>query len=134
MNTFFHEIRVRWSEVDAQQVVFNGHYFNFFDISFNEFFRDCGLNYGQVMEEFGCDFFVKKATIEYHAPALFDQVLRVYVEVQKMGNSSMVVGFDIRHEQTTIASGELVYVCFDMQSRQPATIPEALRTKFRQRV
>lgn len=131
MSLFFYEIRVRWSEVDAQQVVFNGHYLNFFDVAFNEFFRHVGLHYGQMMEEYSCDFFVKKVSIEYHASAHFDDWLRVYVSVEKLGNSSMVVGMDIRRGDEQIVTGELVYVCFDVQTRRPTPIPEMLRAKLK---
>jgi acyl-CoA thioester hydrolase len=34
--TFFHRLRVRWSEVDMQKVVFNGNYFNYFDVAVYE--------------------------------------------------------------------------------------------------
>jgi len=127
---FFHEIRVRWSEIDAQQVVFNGHYLNFFDIALNEFFRHQGIQNANMVSEHGCDFFAKKATIEYHLPAHFDELLRVYVSVQRIGNSSIVFEFDIRRDEAQIVSGEIVYVCFDVQNRRPLTIPDQLKAQF----
>jgi len=40
---FFHTLRVRWSEVDMQSIVFNGHYLNYFDVAFTEYWRHTGL-------------------------------------------------------------------------------------------
>ena len=37
--TFFHALRVRWAEVDRQDVVFNGHYFLYFDVAIGEYWR-----------------------------------------------------------------------------------------------
>ena len=37
--SFFHPLRVRWSEVDMQKVVFNGNYFNYFDVAVYESWR-----------------------------------------------------------------------------------------------
>ena len=34
--SFFHTLRVRWSEVDMQAIVFNGNYLNYFDVAFTE--------------------------------------------------------------------------------------------------
>ena len=36
---FFHSLKVRWSEVDMQKVVFNGNYFNYFDVAVYESWR-----------------------------------------------------------------------------------------------
>ena len=36
---FHHRLRVRWSEVDAQQVVFNGHYLNYLDVASGDYWR-----------------------------------------------------------------------------------------------
>jgi len=32
--SFVHTLRVRWSEVDMQGIVFNGNYLNYFDVAF----------------------------------------------------------------------------------------------------
>ena len=42
---FSHQLRVRWSEVDAQGVVFNPHYLTFADIAVTEYYRAIGMPY-----------------------------------------------------------------------------------------
>ena len=40
-------LRVRWSEVDMQKIVFNGHYLNYIDVAIGDYWRAIGLPYPQ---------------------------------------------------------------------------------------
>ena len=42
---FTHNLRVRWSEVDSQKVVFNANYLNYFDIGVTEYYKAIGCPY-----------------------------------------------------------------------------------------
>src|SRR3954468_9770566 len=86
---FFHTLRVRWAEVDRQNIVFNGHYLTYFDVAITEYWRAIGAPYPAVTKRWGTDLFVVKATIEYHGPAQYDQMLDIGVRVARIGNSSM---------------------------------------------
>jgi len=47
-------LRVRWAEVDRQDVVFNGHYFLYFDVAVAEYWRAIGFRYpDDIVEKFG---------------------------------------------------------------------------------
>ena len=62
-------LRVRWAEVDAQSIVFNGHYLLYADVCITEYWRSIGVRYPvDVVDTFGVDFYVVKSTLEYHAP------------------------------------------------------------------
>ena len=37
---FFHRLRVRWSEVDLQKIVFNPHYLSYIDVAMADYWRD----------------------------------------------------------------------------------------------
>ena len=43
--TCTHRLRVRWSEVDMQKIVFNGNYLNYIDVAIAEYWRAIGLPY-----------------------------------------------------------------------------------------
>ena len=49
--TFFHTLRVRWAEVDRQDVVFNAHYFLYFDVTTAEALRAAILRFEKVRPE-----------------------------------------------------------------------------------
>jgi YbgC/YbaW family acyl-CoA thioester hydrolase len=74
---FFHRLRVRWVEVDMQKIVFNGHYLMYFDTAVADYWRALALPYEEAMHQLGGDLYVKKATLEYHASARYDDTLEV---------------------------------------------------------
>ena len=43
-------LRVRWAEIDAQQIVFNAHYLMYFDTAVASYWRSLALPYAQTME------------------------------------------------------------------------------------
>ena len=87
---FFDRLRVRWSEIDAQKIVFNGHYLTYFDTAVAGYWRALAMPYAQTMEYLGGDLFVRKATIEYERSARYDDVLDVGIRCARIGNSSLI--------------------------------------------
>ena len=66
---FFYPLRVRYSEVDCQGVVFNANYLMYFDTTITEYFRALGYDQYADAKQTGEDFHVVKSLIEYKAPA-----------------------------------------------------------------
>ena len=131
---FSHRMRVRWVEVDMQKIVFNGHYLMYFDTAVAGYWRALALPYHETMEMLQGDLYVRKATLEYHAPARYDDELEVCARSARLGNSSLVVEVAIfrRGEPASpLVNGELVYVNVDPASRTPAPLPVALRERIR---
>jgi acyl-CoA thioester hydrolase len=132
---FSHSLRVRWAEVDMQGVVFNGHYLTYFDVGFTEYWRGTGLETLQEQAQAGRELFARKCTIEYHAPARFDDMVAVHVRCAKMGNSSMLIALEIHREAPGVTehliSGELVYVYVETKQRRPIPLPDAWREALR---
>lgn len=128
--TFFHGLRVRWAEVDRQDVVFNGHYFLYFDVAMAEYWRAIGFVYPQEIVAHGTDIYAIKATAEYHGSAGYDELLDVGCRVARIGRSSMVLLFGIWRGDEHLTSGELVYVNVDLKTRQSAAWPGFLRDRI----
>ena len=130
--TFFHNLRVRWAEVDRQDVVFNGNYFLYFDVAIAEYWRAIGFNYPQdIVEKFGTDIFAVKATADYHGSATYEDRLDIGCRVARIGRSSMSFQFGIWRENDHLTSGELVYVNADPKTKKSAPWPEVLRQAIR---
>ena len=124
---FAHRLRVRWVEVDMQQIVFNGHYLMYFDTAVTEYWRSLAMPYAATMHQLGGDLYVKKASVEYHASAEMDDFLDVCMRCDRIGNSSMTfVGAIFRGDELLITS-ELVYVYADPVAKKSQSIPPALR-------
>ncbi|RZS56764.1 YbgC/FadM family acyl-CoA thioesterase [Sphaerotilus mobilis] len=125
-----HRLRVRWAEVDLQQIVFNGHYLMYFDTAVAEHWRALALPYGATMAALGGDLFVRKAELEYHASARYDDQLEIGVRCLRIGRTSMVLGCAVFRGVQRLVDGELVYVHADAKTHQPLPVPEALRAVF----
>src|SRR5690606_9999851 len=74
-------LRVRWSEVDPQGIVFNAHYLSYADCAIAEYWRRLGLPYAASMQALQGDVYVKKASTLYHASARLDD----WLDVGKIG-------------------------------------------------
>ena len=124
--TATHRLRVRWAEVDMQGIVFNGHYLTYFDVAVTEYWRAIGLPYPQTTADTGGELYTVKATVEYHAPARYDDELELMVRCARIGRSSLTFAIEIWHGEERIVSGELIYVHADPRSRKSAPLSEHL--------
>jgi acyl-CoA thioester hydrolase len=134
---FAHRFRVRWAEVDPQNIVFNGNYLTYFDVGMTEYLRALGFAYPQGLLALGVDTFVVKATVEYHSPAFYDDELDCCVRIPRIGRTSLPFAFELYRvpapggEASHVVSGENIYVCADPATRAPRPVPEPLRVAVR---
>jgi acyl-CoA thioester hydrolase len=124
---FHYQHRVRWVECDPQWVVFNGHYLTFFDVAITEYTRAVGLPSVMSQQQSGAQFFARKATIEYHAPAKYDDLLDICVRLAYLGRSSLRFVIEIYKGEALLTTGELVYVYVDTTVGASVALPEAQR-------
>ena len=125
---FYHPIRVRYNETDAQGHVFFGNYLVFFDIGLLEYTRAIGYAYADMVAS-GVDMFYVEATCQYRGRAYFDDLLHVHARIGHIGNTSFTFEFAI-HKQPAddlIATGKIVAVTVDAETEQPIRVPDGLR-------
>lgn len=124
---FFHRLRVRWAEVDMQKIVFNAHYLMYFDTAVADYWRALALPYEEAMHELGGDLYVKKASVEYHGSARYDDQLDIGMKCSRIGNSSMVFTGAIFRGDTLLITCELIYVFADPATQTSRPVPDGLR-------
>ena len=126
---FFCPLRVRYSEVDCQGVVFNANYLMYFDTTITEYFRALGYDQQGDAKKTGVDFHVVKSLIEYKAPVRFDQEIDVGARVARIGNSSLVfeLAIFLKDSIDALVTGEIVWVYTSQQTHRPVPIPESIR-------
>jgi YbgC/YbaW family acyl-CoA thioester hydrolase len=120
-------LRVRWSEVDLQKVVFNGHYLTYFDTAVAGYWRALATPYAKTMEQLGGDLFVRKATVEYEGSARYDDVLDLGMRCTRIGTSSMIFNGAAFRQDVLLVKCELVYVFADPHTQTSRSVPEKLR-------
>ncbi|VIO69631.1 Putative esterase [Bradyrhizobium ivorense] len=126
---FHFPFRVRYSEVDAQAVVFNAHYLTYFDTAITEYFRALGYDYLGEVARTGIDFHTVKTVVEYKAPIRFDEDIEVCVRVARIGRSSINLALAIfaKGSDDLRATGEIIWVATDQKTHQSVAVTEDLR-------
>ena len=124
---FFHRLRVRWAEVDMQKIVFNGHYLMYLDTAISDYWRAMAFPYEAGMVTLEGDLYVKKASMEYHGSARYDDLLDVGLRCQRIGNSSIAFVGAIFAGDALLITAELIYVFADPATQKSKPVPDSLR-------
>lgn len=124
-------IRVRYSECDAQQVVFNARYADYADLATTELMREIIGGYQQLIAK-NLDTQVVNLNISWKGSAKFDDVLRLESTVTRVGNTSFSISVNIflQHDDKHIATAEIIYVLVSTNDFQKTPIPTALKQKL----
>jgi acyl-CoA thioester hydrolase len=112
-------------------VVFNANYLTYFDIGVVEWFRAIGVPYPAGLAQHGMDTFARKAEVEFHSPAHYDDSLAIGARAARLGRTSLNVLFAIYRDDTLIVSGALTYVNVDLSTKKPVPLPEFLLEAIR---
>ena len=92
---FRYYLRVRYQDCDAQRVVFNARYGDYFDIACIEFLRAALPNPQDAMDGTFEIQSVRQVT-EWKASARFDDVLEISMWTSRIGTTSFTLSADIR--------------------------------------
>jgi acyl-CoA thioester hydrolase len=127
---FRHAFRVRWSETDAQGVVFNARYLDYADIAITEYWRATGWH---AMCDAPLECHVKKATVTWSAPIKPDEMIEVMARTIAVGRTSMtqlveIHGYNDAGEDDLRAEVELVAVHVDLATHRPEPLPDWVRS------
>ena len=120
-------IRVGFSDTDAQGIVYYGRYLPYFDLARVEYHRHLDLLEKALREE---QFVMRASTVEYLAPARFDDLIEVFIRVARIGRTSVTYECAAYREDDILmvtASQSLVLV--DLDERKACAIPDWYREK-----
>ena len=128
---FTYILRVRYAECDAQKVVFNGRYVEFMDTAMVEFLREVWGGYNAILDE-GIDSQVVHLSLDWKAPARFDDVVEIRVSPGKIGTTSYTLLMDMYNHSTDrhLVSAKIVYVMVSADSFEKMAIPEEMREQL----
>lgn len=124
---FRYYLRVRYSECDAQKIVFNTRYGEYVDISVTEFLRAIG--FGADLVSGDLDFQLVKQTTEWMGSARYDDVVEASVHCVRIGTTSFVlhVAFRKAGKADVICASETIYVCVDRSLTKKAISADVRR-------
>jgi acyl-CoA thioester hydrolase len=121
--------RVGFSDTDAQGIVYYGRYLPYFDLARVEYHRHLGL-LGVATEH---EFVMRASTIEYLAPARFDDLLEVFVRLSRIGRTSATYEFAAYRvdDEELMVTARQTLVLVDLAERRAAPIPDSYKQAIR---
>jgi acyl-CoA thioester hydrolase len=121
-------LRVIYGDTDQMGVVYYANYFRYFEFARNEYFRARGGNYREL-ERDGLMLPVVDARCTYKAPARYDDLLVIEVEVTELRRASLAFEYVVRREgeAAALCTGRTVHACID-RSGKPVRLPPMITT------
>jgi len=122
-------MRVAFSDTDAQDVVYYGRYMPYFDLARTEYHRHLGA------VDMRGQFAMRASRVEYHAPARFDDLLEVFVRVERVGTTSVTYDHaayrcdDDGVADLLMATAKQTLVLIDVGERRPLPVPDSFRAR-----
>ena len=123
-------IRVRFSEVDPQGIVYNSRYLEYVDVALGEFIRARGIKLIETAAQGHFDTSVVRAELDYLSPAQLDQQIDVWAWLVRLGNKSFTLGYEIYPHgarEPLLVRAELVYVNYNAAQGRANPIPDDIR-------
>jgi acyl-CoA thioester hydrolase len=117
--------RVGFSDTDAQGIVYYGRYLPYFDGARVEYHRHLGLLERERREH---ELVMRANTIEYLAPAQFDDLVEVFIRVSRIGRTSITYDFAAYRveDDLLMVTANQTLVLVDLDARRACPIPESM--------
>ena len=119
--------RVGFSDTDAQGIVYYGRYLPYFDSARVEYHRHLDMLETQPRD---VEFVMRASTIEYLAPARFDDMIEVFIRVARIGRTSVTYECAAyREDDVLMVTASQTLVLVDLDERKACAIPGWYRKK-----
>ena len=120
-----YERKVRFSDSDAQGIVFNGNYLTYFDDTVTDYFDALGIEWAELNRR-GYDMVLGRVEIDFRATAQVGDVLITGARVIEIGNSSVTFEMNTweRDSQRTVARGREIQVMLDHATLEKTPVPD----------
>jgi acyl-CoA thioester hydrolase len=119
--------RVGFSDTDAQGIVYYGRYLPYFDSARVEYHRHLDMLETRPRE---VEFVMRASTIEYLAPARFDDLIEVFIRVARIGRTSVTYECAAyREDDVLMVTAAQTLVLVDLEERKACAIPDWYREK-----
>jgi YbgC/YbaW family acyl-CoA thioester hydrolase len=127
---FVHTLRVRYDEIDGQQIVYNARYLAYSDFAQVEYFRTgIGLHLFDLAEADTFDVATVHAELDYIQSFRLDDLVEIGVRCTAIGNTSLQFTYEMwkQGENEARFKCNVVYVNFDPVRRTKRPVPTVVR-------
>jgi acyl-CoA thioester hydrolase len=124
-------VRVYFQDTDAGGVVYHASYVNFMERARTEWLRTHGYSNAGLMKAFGMVFVVRSLKLDYLKPALLDDLLDVTAQIKDIGRSRISLVQTVQRGAEVLIEAEVHLVCVLLQNFKPVSVPEVLRSQWK---
>jgi acyl-CoA thioester hydrolase len=126
-------VRVGFSDTDAQGIVYYGRYLPYFDTARVEYLRHLGLLKLETGVDDPHEFVMRASSVEYFAPARFDDLIEIFVRMARIGNTSATFECAAHRaeDDLVMVTARQTLVLVDLDERKAAPIPDEYRECIR---
>lgn len=124
-NYFFNtaEVRIRFADTDKMAVVYNGKYFEFFEVGRTELMRNLGLPYIEF-ERAGYFLPVIESYIKFSGSSFYDDIINIETRLENIIRATVKFEYNILRSNTSIAKGYTVHSFMNQGSRSAVRPPK----------
>lgn len=126
---FVHRHRVTYADCTVGNHVYYGRFPELLEAARGELFRHLGHPFARL-EAGGLHFPVRRCSLEFHAPARYDALLRIELRMTEVGRVKLGFGYRILEEGHLLVEAITEHGCVNAQER-PARLPEDLARGLR---
>ena len=124
MTEFSWPVRVYYEDADAGGVVYYANYLKFLERARTEMLRSIGFEQDKLARENNIIFIVRKVTIDYLKPAIFNEELTVNAKIAGLRKASMLFEQTIFNKQNELlCQAEVRIACINNKTMKPVSIP-----------
>lgn len=125
------EFRVRYAETDQMGVAYHANYLVWCEVGRTDLIRELHASYRDI-ERGGVGLAVSEATVRYHAPARYEDLIVVETTVQAVASRTVTFAYRISRQDTgeRLATATTTLVSIDPAGKvttMPAELRDALR-------
>ncbi len=122
-------IRVYYEDTDLAGVVYYANYLRFIERGRTEALRDLGVDQAALKRDRGLVFVVRRLTVDYLAPAVFDDVLEVRTRVTRLRGASLEMAQEVWRGTDCLSRAAVTVACIDSAGR-PQRLPGDVRDRL----
>lgn len=125
MMIFKTTVRVRYADTDQMKFVYNGKYFEYFEVGRTEMMREIGLPY-RMIEENGFMMPVIETKITYLSPAFYDELLEIQTIVPEFPKVKVHIDHVIKSldRNVEIVKGYVELAFMNSKTMRPTRAPK----------
>ena len=122
-------IRVYYEDTDLAGVVYYANYLRFIERGRTEALRDLGIDQAALKRDRGLVFVVSRLTIDYLAPAVFDDLLEVRTRITRLRGASLEMAQEVWRGEDCLSRAAVTIACIDAAGR-PQRLPGDVRDRL----